>query len=54
MTASLLTFWLASGESAALEFKKSTAEKDRACRRWRPKPKPRRRQVGTKLALRNC
>ncbi|WP_265288841.1 ATP-binding protein [Verminephrobacter eiseniae] len=27
-----LTTWLASGESATLEFKKSTAEKERACR----------------------
>ncbi|MDR1062740.1 MAG: putative DNA binding domain-containing protein, partial [Azoarcus sp.] len=27
-----ITAWLASGESATLEFKKSTAEKDRACR----------------------
>jgi ATP-dependent DNA helicase RecG len=27
-----LTAWLASGESVTLEFKKSTAEKDRACR----------------------
>jgi len=32
MTPSKLKSRLASGESLALEFKKSTAEKDRACR----------------------
>ncbi|MCC6916399.1 RNA-binding domain-containing protein [Nitrosomonas sp.] len=32
MTGSQLTAWLISGESATLEFKKSTAEKERACR----------------------
>lgn len=32
MTNAPLDFWLRSGESVTLEFKKSTAEKDRACR----------------------
>jgi len=32
MTASEFIVWLASGESATVEFKKSTAEKERACR----------------------
>lgn len=32
MIASQLAAWLTSGESSTLEFKKSTAEKDRACR----------------------
>ena len=32
VTREQVTSWAASGESDALEFKKSTAEKDRACR----------------------
>ena len=32
MTAKQIATWAATGESATLEFKKSTAEKDRACR----------------------
>jgi ATP-dependent DNA helicase RecG len=32
MTADQIPAWLASGESPTLEFKKSTAEKERACR----------------------
>ena len=32
MTASRWVSWLAPGESATVEFKKSTAEKERACR----------------------
>ena len=32
MTLDQITTWADSGESATLEFKKSTAEKDRACR----------------------
>lgn len=48
MTAEDIGIWATVGESETLEFKKSTAEKERACRRWTG---PSRDQVGTKSGL---